>query len=348
MVYLKHDIYWRYTILVGNPQFVEICNYVEICNQYRYLWLSSITFSVCCQLFIFLWAAFSSCGTCACCIAQSFGSADSLAKKGTAKEQVDRSTSYPEVKTILKAKQHSKWRHEHPQYNKADPYYLLTRREQVTVFRFRTGHNCLSYHLYSKLRIGHTKQCPCGTGSQTTEHLLQSCPIYEPLRKGIWPDHTPIVASSVQVWGTCNALPPSLRRLEFASNKREDLGLWDRHWSQVGHEVPKVAQSVEPWNITHYRTSVLLCLFSERSGCLQRSCVLIVDLVNKIESVTIVDLMNKIRVFSSFMHTYCSYRGHSQPPPTCLSSLLPLQQLYCFFLSYLIYPVVWLTVGAPL
>ena len=65
--------------------------------------------------------------------------ADSLAEEGTTKEQVDRSTSYPEVKTILKAKQHSKWRHKHPRYNKADPYYLLTRREQVTVFRLRTG-----------------------------------------------------------------------------------------------------------------------------------------------------------------------------------------------------------------
>ena len=107
-------------------------------------------------------------------------------------EQVDRSTNYPEVKTILKAKQHSKWRHKHPRYNKADPYYLLTRREQVTVFRLRTGHIRLSYHLYSILRIGHTEQCPCGTGSQTTEHLLQSCPTYEPLRKGIWPDHTPV------------------------------------------------------------------------------------------------------------------------------------------------------------
>ena len=37
-------------------------------------------------------------------------------------------------------------------------------------------------HLYSKLRIGYIERCPCGTGSQTTEHLLQSCPIYEPLR----------------------------------------------------------------------------------------------------------------------------------------------------------------------
>ena len=69
----------------------------------------------------------------------------SLTKEGTIKEQVDRSTSYPEVKAILKAKQHSKWRHKHPRYNKADPYYLLTRREQVTVFRLRTGHNRLNY-----------------------------------------------------------------------------------------------------------------------------------------------------------------------------------------------------------
>ena len=34
--------------------------------------------------------------------------ADSLAKESTTKEQLDRSTSYAEVKTILKAKQHSK------------------------------------------------------------------------------------------------------------------------------------------------------------------------------------------------------------------------------------------------
>ena len=84
---------------------------------------------------------------------QSSEAADSLAKEGTTKEQVDRSTSYPEVKTILKAKQHSKWRHTHPRYNKADPYYLLTRREQVTVFRLRTGHNRLNYHLYSNRAI---------------------------------------------------------------------------------------------------------------------------------------------------------------------------------------------------
>ena len=141
--------------------------------------------------------------------------ADSQTKECTTKEQVDRSTSYPEVKTILKAKQHSKWRHKNPRYNKADPNYLLTRREQVTVFRLRTGHNRLSYHLYSKLRIGHTEQCPCGTGSQTTEHLLQFCPTYEPLRKGIWPDHTPIA----------RMLYGSLRDLRCTATFIEETGI---------------------------------------------------------------------------------------------------------------------------
>ena len=63
----------------------------------------------------------------------------------------------------------------------------------MTVFKLRTGHNRVNHHhLYSNLCIGHTEQCPCGTGSQTTEHLLQSYPFYEPLRKEIWSAHTPV------------------------------------------------------------------------------------------------------------------------------------------------------------
>ena len=61
----------------------------------------------------------------------------------------------------------------------------LSTQEQVTVFRLRTGHNHLNYHIYSKLHINHTEQRPCGTSSQTTGHLLQSCPLYQLLRKGI-------------------------------------------------------------------------------------------------------------------------------------------------------------------
>ena len=69
--------------------------------------------------------------------------------------------------------------------------------------------------LYSNLRVGHTEQCPCGTGSQTTEHLLQSCPIYEPLRKGIWPDHTPVAS---KLYG-------SLRDLRCTATFVEETGV---------------------------------------------------------------------------------------------------------------------------
>ena len=119
--------------------------------------------------------------------------ADSLAKEGSTQAQEDRSTSFFEAKTIIKAKQQKKWMQEHPRYNRADPYHLLPRREQVIMFRLRTGHNRLNYHLYTKLRIGQTEQCPCRTDSQTTEHLLQSCPLFEALRQRTWPDHTPMV-----------------------------------------------------------------------------------------------------------------------------------------------------------
>ena len=77
-------------------------------------------------------------------------------------------------------------------------------------------------HLYSKFRIGHTQQCPCCTGSQTTGHLLQSCPTYEPLRKGIWPDGTPVARKLYGSLGTRYALPPSSRRLEFPSDERDE------------------------------------------------------------------------------------------------------------------------------
>ena len=138
---------------------------------------------------------------------------------GHKKEQLDRSASYAEVKTILKAKQYSKRRLEHPRYNKTNPTTFLTRREQVTVFVLRTGHKRLNQ---SKPLIGHTEQCPCGTGSETSEHLLRSCPLYEPLRKGIWPDHTPVARNSSVACGTYNVLPPFMEETEFPSDEREE------------------------------------------------------------------------------------------------------------------------------
>ena len=118
--------------------------------------------------------------------------ADQLAKRGATEAQTDKSTTYGEARTLIKASQHSNWLSQHPKYNKADPYYLLTRAQQVVIFRLRTGHNRMNYHLFTKLKIGQTDQCPCKTGSMTTEHLLQSCPLHTTLRNQFWDQDTPL------------------------------------------------------------------------------------------------------------------------------------------------------------
>ena len=100
--------------------------------------------------------------------------ADTLAKEGTTYAQNDRSTTYSEVKTIIKAKEQNLFKQNHPHSNRNDPYHLLTRHEQVSIFRLRTGHNRLRNHLFHMLKIGDTDQCRCRTGSQTTKISFSS------------------------------------------------------------------------------------------------------------------------------------------------------------------------------
>ena len=66
-----------------------------------------------------------------------------------------------------------------------------------------------------KLHIGLTEQFSCRTGSQTTEHLLQSCTLYKPLRKWIWTDHTPIA----------DKLYSNLEDLRCTANSIEQTGV---------------------------------------------------------------------------------------------------------------------------
>ena len=47
-------------------------------------------------------------------------------------------------------------------------------------------------------------------------------PVYEPLRKGVWSNHTSWVASSIAILWTYRALLTSLVRLQFSSGRRED------------------------------------------------------------------------------------------------------------------------------
>ena len=114
--------------------------------------------------------------------------ADKLAKEGSKLEQENHEISYEEKKTIVKAIAHNKWKREHPNYSPEDNIKSLQRKDQVILFRLRTGHNRMNCHLFNKLKIGETDRCPCKRGPMDTEHLLQSCPTHEELRKEIWPN----------------------------------------------------------------------------------------------------------------------------------------------------------------
>nr|KAG5696480.1 hypothetical protein BaRGS_016519 [Batillaria attramentaria] len=128
--------------------------------------------------------------------------ADILAKDGAQKEQDNNLVSYDEIKTIIKVHQGMKWRLQHPKYNPEDGYHLLGRREQVKLFRLRTGHNRMC-HMHTKFGIGQSGECPCGEGPMTTDHILQDCTTHAASRRKYWPTPT---AVETKLYGTLEEL----------------------------------------------------------------------------------------------------------------------------------------------
>ncbi|GFS16193.1 glutamate decarboxylase [Elysia marginata] len=74
--------------------------------------------------------------------------ADQLAKEGGMMEQIQHNPSDNEARTLINSALDCHCRQEHPQYNSKDAIHKLSRAEQVTIFRLRTGHNRLKHHLF--------------------------------------------------------------------------------------------------------------------------------------------------------------------------------------------------------
>ena len=83
-----------------------------------------------------------------------------------------------------------------------DSIHQLDRAAPVTIFRLRTGHCQLLSHLH-RLKISHSDECPCSTGPQTPNHILQSCPTFDDLRRQTWP--SPVEAHR-KLWGPVETL----------------------------------------------------------------------------------------------------------------------------------------------
>ena len=129
--------------------------------------------------------------------------ADKLAKDGAQKEQKQNLITLSEVNSIIKSHSRNTWMLRHPGYNPSDDYHKLGRREQVIIFRLRTGHNRLAHHMHRTFRIGETGDCPCGQGQMNAAHILQSCPSFADIRVKYWPQQT---TAEEKLFGTLDGL----------------------------------------------------------------------------------------------------------------------------------------------
>ena len=106
--------------------------------------------------------------------------ADRLSKKGSKLEQSAQPMSYSEAMTVLRNNFRAEWRQRLNIGSEEESIHHLDRAAQVTIFRRRTRHCQLLSHLH-RLKISHSDECPCGTGPQTSNHTLQSCPTFDAL-----------------------------------------------------------------------------------------------------------------------------------------------------------------------
>ena len=74
-----------------------------------------------------------------------------------------------------------------------DDYHLLSQKQQDVLVRLRTGHNRLNSHVHSKLKLASSPTCPCDQEDQTTEHVLQRCPLHKATREDVWPVNTSLM-----------------------------------------------------------------------------------------------------------------------------------------------------------
>ena len=112
--------------------------------------------------------------------------ADKLAKEGGKLLQSHNPVSYSEAKTQLNLIFKEQWKKRNDGYcPQKDSIHSLTRKEQTTIFRLRTGHCGLNKHL-KRIGVADTANCQCGADEQTTHHFLQSCSHLEGIRQEVW------------------------------------------------------------------------------------------------------------------------------------------------------------------
>ena len=90
----------------------------------------------------------------------------------------------------------------------------------------------------------------CSLFSQTTKHLLQSCPLYELLRKEIWPDYTPVARKRYGSLGDLRCTATLIEETEFPPDERvlfsvKSVSLWV--FSNIRQQLPINSEISQHW-----------------------------------------------------------------------------------------------------
>ncbi|GFS06917.1 hypothetical protein ElyMa_006557500 [Elysia marginata] len=114
---------------------------------------------------------------------------------------------------------------------KEDAIHKLSRAEQVTIFRLRTGHNRPKHHLFSRFRIRDGPNCPCGANRQDAQYMLQDCPLLDDARLKYWPEpremNQKLYGSALQLGITAEFIYASdLTIWSTMKNEEEDEEEW--------------------------------------------------------------------------------------------------------------------------
>lgn len=126
--------------------------------------------------------------------------ADKLAKQGSNSEQPQRPATLQTARKIIKENYKEDWMnlwsrgttgrvvYQHMNMvKKRDPIRQMTRKEQTTIFRLRTQHIPLNYHL-NRINPEHHPNCQlCDHPHETVEHFLFDCPKLQDFRQQLLP-----------------------------------------------------------------------------------------------------------------------------------------------------------------
>ena len=159
--------------------------------------------------------------------------ADSLARSGAQKEQIDKPVSLSTAKQMIKSNSKIEWHNSWalckkgrsifrhlPKPNRNDSINFLKRKEQVIIFRLRSNHIPLNAHL-NRITTNHPPNCAlCDFEEESVDHFLFHCPALTDIRRQFLPKNPDLENT---LYSTTTQLRQTYTFFEMANRRRTQV-----------------------------------------------------------------------------------------------------------------------------